>query len=593
MWVMRRRTCSGCLAAVLVLAACGADTDSEHPTTDLAELTAPNDMGTGVDAGNTFGTATPLAVLSGTGRLGADYGSGPDDHDFYAISLTAGQTLSVTLTPPATKSFLLKIHDPTGLVVARSHAEIGIPSSITTPITQDGIYRVHVKRVDLAGRYALSISISEAAWASAYGSMLEAGNNSAIGNDSSYLARPTRDGGILFAGSTAGLNSGNAMDAWLTKLDAFGGPLWSKTYGPSPASADARYVGQAVVEAVDGYALLAMTSEGGSAVIRLNSDLTVQWHNTYDGRALNHIATTSDGGFILSGLSRAPEAPNTEVDASIVKLTSSGAMEWSGSYGGPGYDDAQYIQATPDGGYLFVGATGVPRATWLVKLASNGAIEWQRRYDAIVGGRHFHETTDGGYVIVGEGLAGAKLTATGDVVWAKRYATATESPQSARYSFHQMADGGLVLMGYDRGENATNGNGNLYVMNLDGSGAILWQRHYDVGRMIQDPSILMMKDGGFLVQSWVEDPSWVLGSYSVVLLRLPMDGMLPPISEETGFTVEEIPCAAIESSGSRVAASSVVTPRDTVVGDSHLARRDLVQNPPSVGWSIATWSFPL
>src|SRR5262249_36467785 len=136
-------------------------------------------------------------------------------------------------------------------------------------ILQSGDYAVQIHRVLGAGRYSLTIDIANAAWASAYGSLLQVGNQSAIGLDNSYIARPTSDGGLLFAGSTEGLNSGAPLDAWLTKLDAFGTPAWSKTYGANIGGTNLLLIGQTAAETPDGYAFVA-ESESGALVIKVD-----------------------------------------------------------------------------------------------------------------------------------------------------------------------------------------------------------------------------------------------------------------------------------------------------------------------------------
>jgi hypothetical protein len=75
-------------------------------------------------------------------------------------------------------------------------------------------------------------------------------------------------------------------------------------------------------------------------------------------------------------------------DCWIVKLSSSGAIQWQQSLGGTSSDDAYSIQQTRDGGYIVAGTSLSNSGDvsgnhgsydyWIVKLSSSGAIQWQR-----------------------------------------------------------------------------------------------------------------------------------------------------------------------------------------------------------------------
>jgi len=77
-----------------------------------------------------------------------------------------------------------------------------------------------------------------------------------------------------------------------------------------------------------------------------------------------------------------------QADCYIIKLNSVGNVTWQKSFGGSGFEVANSIQQTSDGGYIFAGATdsndgdvsgknGLDDA-WIVKLDKNGAIVWQK-----------------------------------------------------------------------------------------------------------------------------------------------------------------------------------------------------------------------
>ncbi len=81
----------------------------------------------------------------------------------------------------------------------------------------------------------------------------------------------------------------------------------------------------------------------------------------------------------------------------MVKLGSSGNIEWQKAYGGSMDDEGFAIQKTLDGGFVAIGYTrsfGYGGAdAWLMKLNSSGDIEWQKVYGGSMddGGLHFGE----------------------------------------------------------------------------------------------------------------------------------------------------------------------------------------------------------
>jgi hypothetical protein len=104
----------------------------------------------------------------------------------------------------------------------------------------------------------------------------------------------------------------------------------------------------------------------------------------------------------------------------VVKLSSTGTIQWQKSLGGTQVDGAYSINQTSDGGYIITGAsdsndgdvTGhhgvqIPETPtndyWVVKLNSTGIIQWQKSLGGTLDeyANSIIQTTDGGYVIAG------------------------------------------------------------------------------------------------------------------------------------------------------------------------------------------------
>ena len=97
----------------------------------------------------------------------------------------------------------------------------------------------------------------------------------------------------------------------------------------------------------------------------------------------------------------------------VVKLNSMGEIDWQKCLGGSNGDEAYSIQQTTDGGYIVAGYTefydddvianhGVSDI-WIVKLSSTGEIDWQKYFvgSNMDEGESILETTDGGYIVAG------------------------------------------------------------------------------------------------------------------------------------------------------------------------------------------------
>ena len=147
---------------------------------------------------------------------------------------------------------------------------------------------------------------------------------------------------------------------------------------------------------------------------------TIEWQKclggTNDDRAYS-IQQTSDGGFIVASITGSNDGDvsgnHGYDDAWVVKLNSSGNIEWQKCLGGTSYDVANSIQQTSDGGFIVSGYTGSNDGDvsgnhgvydyWVVKLNSSGDIEWQK----CLGGTDYdyaysiHQTSDGGFIVAG------------------------------------------------------------------------------------------------------------------------------------------------------------------------------------------------
>jgi len=111
----------------------------------------------------------------------------------------------------------------------------------------------------------------------------------------------------------------------------------------------------------------------------------IEWQKTYggtEGDVANWIVATPDGGYAVAGYTNSKGAGNS--DFWIMKLDANGNQVWEKTFGGKRYDVAKTIITTADGGYLVVGETKSQGEgsldIWTLKLTEAGELQWEQTY---------------------------------------------------------------------------------------------------------------------------------------------------------------------------------------------------------------------
>ncbi len=219
----------------------------------------------------------------------------------------------------------------------------------------------------------------------------------------------TSDGGYAIAGSTTSFGAGE-WDVYLVKLDASGNLQWTKTIG-GPASE----AGNSFIQTSDGgYAIAGSTTSFGVGqldvyVVKLDASGNLQWTKTIGGENNDwglSLIQTSDGGYAIAGSTTSFGAGGADVY--VVKLDANGNLQWTRTISEPGSIKTGFsLIQTSDGGYAIAGLTSSfgPRLAdvYVVKLDSTGNLQWTRT----IGGENedlslsLIQTSDGGYAIAG------------------------------------------------------------------------------------------------------------------------------------------------------------------------------------------------
>ena len=294
---------------------------------------------------------------------------------------------------------------------------------------------------------------------------------------------------------------------------------------------------------------ITITSSAGNATIpvRVEIEGTLRWAKTYAGPGDGYeeparIVATDDGGYAVAGFTSS--FGNGREDVWVLKLDAEGNVQWENTYGGSSIDKALSILPTSDGGLLVAGYTysygvgGSKPDAWLLKLSSSGSVDWQKTYGGTGGEWAFNvtETFDGntnptGYLAAcwtesfsaqGWDAWVLRLDTGGNVVWEKRFGRPrTDLMRSGR----QTPDGGYILAGEtdcDTADTACAGGRDIWVLRLDSAGGILWQKTYGGPGYEYVRSLLLTEDGGAVVAG--RTGSVVSGQTHAWVLRLNSSG---------------------------------------------------------------------
>jgi len=405
------------------------------------------------------------------------------------------------------------------------------------------------------------------AWARTYGGSYV---------DGWISVRQTSDGGFIVAGMTT-VDIGFPMpEAWVLKLDKYGGVAWQKAYGEMPPfynyaysiqpSADGGYIVAGMRFTID---IITLSLYTNPWLIKLSGDGTPTWQNTYS-RFLTDTAfsvqQTSDGGFIVAG---ATYSNTTDFDAWLLKLDPDGMVSWQKAYGGPLTDMAYSVQQTNDGGYIVAGATYSTTTdidAWILKLDTNGMVSWQKAY----GGPFtdmaysFQQTNDGGFIVAGvysllssgENAWVMKLNPDGSESWQRMCAGSLTDGAS---SVQQTSDGGFIVVGSTESFGA--GNGDVWASKLDPDGTVAWQRTFggpftDMAYMAS--SVQQTVDGGYIIVGFTE--SFGAGTYDAWAVRLDSNGSIR-FNPSSGAVMADATavCSTISTPGTVTNASVTTT----------------------------------
>ena len=392
----------------------------------------------------------------------------------------------------------------------------------------------------------------------------------------------TMDGGFIVIGFTKSndfdvSDNNGESDIWILKLDSFGNIEWKKSYGGS--SFDDGYSIQQTTDGgfvvsgrsfSDDFDVSGNNGESDIWILKLDNVGNLEWEKNFGGslsEEAHSIQQTIDGGFIIAAQSFSDDfdvsGNNGESDIWILKLKNSGSLEWEKTFGSSSWDYASSIQQTTDGGFILTGQSSAndfdvsgnygEGDIWILKLDNVGNLEWEKNFGGSLNeeSRSIQQTADGGFVIAGYSFSNdfdvsnnnglndiwiLKLDKAGNLEWEKNYGG---SLFDEGYSIQQTTDGGFVVAGaafsdnFDVGDN--NGLSDIWVLKLDNSGNLEWEKNYGGSSFDYPQSIQLTTDGGFIIAGHTQsndfDVSGNNGESDIWILKfeaLPVSVQLAP-----------------------------------------------------------------
>ncbi|MHC0443102.1 T9SS type A sorting domain-containing protein [Flavobacterium sp. 3-210] len=333
-----------------------------------------------------------------------------------------------------------------------------------------------------------------------------------------FDAQPTADYGFILAGSSLSSKTGDKtednhgdLDYWIWKMNEKGELDWQKSIGG------------------DGFDLL------------------------------QSIRNTGDGGFFLAGTSTSGNSFQKKdkckgmTDFWVIKLDASGQEQWQRTIGGDGQEELLCTFQTKDGGYILGGSSSSSPASitsvqitgksaednspdlyskkeksrgnmdyWVVKLDKHGVMEWQKTYGGKYSDilRSMEETSDNGYILAGYSNSPVsgdkteknngvgdywiiKIDNSGGIEWQKTYGGDEDNQP---YVIHQTKDQGYIVGGNSNSSGALTPEGGIvsngtdfWALKLDKEGGVIWSRTFDFGKVDILTSLVENNDGTYLI----------------------------------------------------------------------------------------------
>ena len=271
-------------------------------------------------------------------------------------------------------------------------------------------------------------------------------------------------------------------------------------------------------------------------LVKLSATGAIEWNTCFGGSGYNmawSVEQAPEFNLIVAGVTYSTDGDvvgnHGMADYWVLSVTAAGTMVWQKCLGGSGTDQGKMAQPTADGGYIVVGysnstdgqVTGNHGQSdyWVVKLDDTGAVQWQKSLggSSIDEGYAIQQTFDGGYIVAGSSNSNdgqvsghhgdsttydywvVKLDDTGAIQWQRSLGG---SGNDNAYSVQQTSDSGYIVSGSSTssdGDVTVNlGGQDYWVVKLSKFGNIQWQKSFGGSNDDYSYSVQQTADTGFI-----------------------------------------------------------------------------------------------
>lgn len=275
-----------------------------------------------------------------------------------------------------------------------------------------------------------------------------------------------------------------------------------------------------------------------------SSDVQLLWskaHGGSDNDFCFDLAETHDGAFAVTGLtfSNDGEVSNNHGagDLWIYRMDRSGNIIWQQALGGSAQDEGHSVTITPDNYYVVAGNTSSNdkhvsgnhggQDIWVVKLDFQGNMIWQKTYGGTgTEGMYSHSilsTSDGGFIMIGyttsndddvsnnhggQDIWVVKMDNSGNIQWQKTFGgTGTDYSSSITAT----TDGNYIIAGYSNSDDGditgNHGDYDSWVAKIDGSGNLIWSKTFGGSGLDVNYRIVLTLDGGYILNGQTNSPN--------------------------------------------------------------------------------------
>ncbi len=334
-------------------------------------------------------------------------------------------------------------------------------------------------------------------------------------------------------------------------------------------TSDGGFVACGSVQSTDALGLELPNGENDYLIVKYDANFNLTWTKTYGGSSTElakSIVQTTDGGYVVSGFTKSDDFDvaenNGQKDLWILKLTSSGDIQWKKSFGFSGQDESFSIIQTQDGGFFTCGYLDVTASGglgnddasknanhgigdyWGLKLDANGDYEWRRYFGGSNNDRATSalETNNGDFILTGSAdsndfdVTGSngnddiwviRISSTGELLWESAF-----GGSQIEDSFKVIAtnDGNYFVLGTtistDNDISNNFGGTDIWLLKISPEGNLIWEKSYGGNQLDKATSIIALQDGNYMISGHTrsDDVFEIKGQNDVLLIKINNDG---------------------------------------------------------------------